>query len=98
MTEATHEPTTHGGVTTHGGITKRVRATKRKVSVSLDEDLVTELDAGDEALSTQVNEAVRNELERRRRHRLLDELLEQYERDAGPVDETLVAKYLDLLA
>jgi len=43
-------------------------ATKRKVSVSLDEDLVTELEAGGEALSSQVNEAGRSELKRRRRH------------------------------
>ena len=34
---------------------------KRKVSVSLDEDLVAELEAADEALSGQVNEAIRAE-------------------------------------
>lgn len=71
---------------------------KRKVSVSLDTDLVSELEAGDEALSTQVNDAVRIELTRRRRHRLLDEMLAEYERVEGPVDEGLVAKYSDLLA
>lgn len=32
--------------------------TKRKVSVSLDEDLVSELEAGGQALSSQVNEGV----------------------------------------
>jgi hypothetical protein len=73
-------------------------ATKRKVSVSLDEDLVEELERGDDALSTQVNEAVRLELDRRRRERLLGEMLDDFARDHGPVDEALVRRYMDLLA
>ena len=72
--------------------------TKRKVSVSLDEDLVAELEAGDEALSTQVNAAIRAEVDRRRRQRLLGELLDDLEAQHGPPDEDLVQKYLDLLA
>lgn len=72
--------------------------TKRKVSVSLDEDLVAELEAGDEPLSAQVNEAVRIDLGRRRRERLLGEMLDELEAAAGPVDERLVAKYVALLA
>jgi antitoxin CcdA len=71
--------------------------TKRKVSVSLDEDLVAELEAGGEALSAQVNEAVRLELQRRRRHRLLGEMLEVLEAAHGPADEELVRKYTELL-
>ena len=71
--------------------------TKRKVSVSLDEDLVAELEAGDEALSAQVNDAVRSELERRRHHRLLNELLDDLEAAHGPADEKLVRKYIELL-
>ncbi len=71
--------------------------TKRKVSVSLDEDLVAELEAGGDALSSQVNEAVRLELTRRRRHRLLGEMLSELESTNGPVDEQLVRKYMDLL-
>ena len=51
---------------------------KRKVSVSLDEDLV-------------------EELERRRRHRLLGELLDQLDAERGPVDESLIEKYVGLL-
>jgi uncharacterized protein (DUF4415 family) len=35
-------------------------AAKRKVSVSLDEDLVAELEAGGEALSAQVNDSIRS--------------------------------------
>ena len=72
--------------------------TKRKVSVSLDEDLVAELEAGGEALSSQVNEAVRLELQRRRRHRLLAEMLDDLEAAHGPPDEALVRKYMELLA
>jgi len=72
--------------------------TKRKVSVSLDEDLVAELESADEALSSQVNNAVRLELDRRRRHRLLGEMLDELTATHGPVDEKLVRKYADLLA
>lgn len=71
--------------------------TKRKVSVSLDADLVAELEAGDDALSAQVNDAVRSELERRRRQRLLTELLTELDNVHGPADEKLVRKYADLL-
>jgi post-segregation antitoxin (ccd killing protein) len=70
---------------------------KRKVSVSLDEDLVTELEAADEALSGQVNEAIRAEVERRRRNRLLTGMLDALDAKYGPVDEALVAKYTELL-
>lgn len=72
--------------------------TKRKISVSLDEDLVAELEAGGEALSAQVNDAVRNEIARRRRQRLLAEMLSEYGRRVGPPNESLVNKYLELLA
>jgi post-segregation antitoxin (ccd killing protein) len=71
--------------------------TKRKVSVSLDEDLVDELKREDEGLSAQVNAAVIAELERRRRNRLLVELLDQLDAERGPVDESLVEKYVGLL-
>ena len=71
--------------------------TKRKVSVSLDEDLVAELEAGDEALSTQVNDAIRIELGRRRRQRQLGEFLDGLDVEHGPPDEALVRKYMDLL-
>jgi antitoxin CcdA len=70
---------------------------KRKVSLSLDEDLVEELEREDQGLSAQVNVAVRAELERRRRQRLLVELLDQLDAEHGPVDESLVEKYIGLL-
>jgi antitoxin CcdA len=71
--------------------------TKRKVSVSLDADLVDELEASEEALSAQVNEAIRNELVRRRRQRALGEMLAKLDELHGPVDEELIEQYSDLL-
>jgi post-segregation antitoxin (ccd killing protein) len=71
--------------------------TKRKVSISLDEDLVEELEREDQGLSAQINVAVRTELEHRRRHRLLVELLDRLDTEYGPVDESLVEKYVGLL-
>ena len=72
--------------------------TKRKISVSLDEDLVQELEASGENVSNQVNEAIRIDLEDRRRHRLLREWLDKLDEELGPVPEELVQKYMDLLA
>jgi antitoxin CcdA len=71
---------------------------KRKISVSLDQDLVKELEAVGESLSAQVNVALRAQLERRRRRRLLAELLDRLDEEHGPVDEALVEKYTRLLA
>jgi hypothetical protein len=71
---------------------------KRKVSISLDADLVAELGDSDEALSKQVNDAVRDALERRRRHRMLKELCAALARKHGAVPRALVAKYESLLS
>lgn len=71
--------------------------TKRKISVSLDEDLVAELEAVDQGLSAQINAALRVELERRRRRRLLTDLLDRLDDEHGPPDEALVEKYTRLL-
>lgn len=72
-------------------------ATKRKLSVSLDEDLVAELEAEEESVSMQVNAALRRELGRRRRQRLLVELLDQLDAEHGSIDLGLVDKYIKLL-
>jgi hypothetical protein len=48
-------------------------------------------------LSGQVNEAIRAEVERRRRNRLLTEMLDSLDAQYGPVDEALVVKYTELL-
>lgn len=74
-----------------------MNSTKRKVSVSLDEDLVEELERDEQNLSAQVNQAIRTELERRRRNRLLVALLDQLDSEHGPVDDALVQKYTELL-
>lgn len=70
---------------------------KRTVLVSLDEDLVKALEAGSEPLSSQVNEAVRVELARRRHRAQLHEMPEEVDCSDGPVDEALVDKYTELL-
>lgn len=72
-------------------------AAKRKISVSLDADLVDELERGGEALSRQVNEAIRDAVARQRRRRHLAELLDELARANGPVKKSLVEKYEKLL-
>jgi hypothetical protein len=44
-----------------------------------------------------VNEAIRAEVERRRRNRLLTGMLDSLDAQYGPVDEALIAKYTQLL-
>jgi post-segregation antitoxin (ccd killing protein) len=74
---------------------------KRKISVSLDDDLVSELEASDEGLSAQVNTALRNEMNARRRQRGLRALLDELEAQDGPLnsaeDEADVQRYMRLL-
>ena len=73
------------------------RPAKRKVSVSLDAELVAELEAADETLSAQVNEAVRAAVEERRRRRQMRRYLDELEAAHGPPDERLVCEFMDLL-
>ncbi|MEZ4225987.1 MAG: type II toxin-antitoxin system CcdA family antitoxin [Polyangiaceae bacterium] len=73
-------------------------AAKRKISVSIDAELVAELEAADVALSAQVNDAVRDALARRRRQRLLGELLADLDRRHGEVSAAAIAKYEALLS
>jgi hypothetical protein len=76
-------------------------AVKRKISVSLDDDLVSELEASDEGLSAQVNTALRNEMSARRRQRGLRALLDELDAQDGPLDsaqdEADVQRYMRLL-
>jgi hypothetical protein len=75
--------------------------TKRKLSLSLDEDLVATLETNTEALSAQVNEAIRHEVSRRRRQVALEALLQRLEDQAGPLDtaedEAEIARFMRLL-
>lgn len=70
---------------------------KRKISVSLDEDLIAELEGLGQSISAQINDAVRTDLERRWRQRRLEKFLDTLDTELGPVDEALVDKYLELL-
>jgi len=73
-------------------------AQKRKISVSLDEDLIAALEGSDETVSAQINSAVRSEVERRSRTELLAGWLDEMEATDGPIDEDLVARFENLLA
>lgn len=74
---------------------------KRKVSLTLDADLVDELQrAPDETLSAQVNVAIRHEVDRRRRQRALRALLDELDAVHGSLtddDEVEVRRYQALL-
>ncbi|HYI62106.1 MAG TPA: type II toxin-antitoxin system CcdA family antitoxin [Acidimicrobiales bacterium] len=71
---------------------------KRKISVSLDADLVDEMELDDEPVSAQVNEAIKVELNRRRRQRLLGEWLDRLDEEHGPVPEEVIQRYEGLLS
>ena len=76
------------------------REPKRKISVTLDADLVDEVDDG-ENLSARVNAALRADLESRRRQRALGDLLDRLADERGPLDsaedETEIARFMRLL-
>lgn len=61
-------------------------ATKRKVTITIDEDLARELESGG-GLSSQLNEAGWILLERRRSADRLTALLDQFDRTDGPLAE-----------
>lgn len=65
--------------------------------MSVDEDLVAELEASGEPVPAQVNDALRAQLARQRRQRLLREWLDQMEAEDGPLDEGEVQRFMDLL-
>jgi hypothetical protein len=75
---------------------------KRKVSVTLDADLVAALEADpDTTLSGELNSALRAELTRRRRQQALADLLDHLAEERGrldtPEDEAEIARYMRLL-
>ncbi|HXP22235.1 MAG TPA: type II toxin-antitoxin system CcdA family antitoxin [Streptosporangiaceae bacterium] len=75
---------------------------KRKISVTLDSDLVAAVEAdGAENLSARVNAALRADLDSRRRRRALGELLDKLAGERGPLDsaadEAEIARFMRLL-
>jgi antitoxin component of MazEF toxin-antitoxin module len=75
---------------------------KRKVSVTLDADLVEALEAEEgTTLSAEVNSALRAEFVRRKRQQALADLLDRLAEDRGrldtPEDEAEIARYMRLL-
>jgi antitoxin CcdA len=76
------------------------REPKRKISVTLDADLVAEVEST-ENLSARVNAALRADLETRHRQRALGELLDRLADERGPLDsaedEAEIARFMRLL-
>lgn len=75
---------------------------KRKVSVTLDADLVAALEAeGSTTLSAELNSALRTEFARRKRQQALADLLDHLAEERGrldtPDDEAEIARYMRLL-
>lgn len=75
---------------------------KRKISVTIDADLVAALEAdSDTTLSAEVNSALRAEFTRRRRQQALADLLDRLADERGkldtPEDEAEIARYMRLL-
>jgi Post-segregation antitoxin CcdA len=75
---------------------------KRKVSITLDADLVEAVEAdGRTTLSAEVNSALRAEFTRRKRQQALADLLDRLADERGsldtPEDETEIARYMRLL-
>jgi len=75
---------------------------KRKVSVTLDADLVALVEAeGGTTLSAEVNSALRAEVTRRQRQQALADLLDRLAEERGkldtPEDEAEIARYMRLL-
>jgi hypothetical protein len=79
-----------------------VSSTKRKVSVTLDADLVAAVEADESTtLSAEVNSALRAELTRRARRQALADLLDHLAAERGvldtPEDEAEITRYMRLL-
>jgi antitoxin CcdA len=75
---------------------------KRKVSVTLDADLVAAMEAeGGTTLSAEVNSALRAEFTKRKRQRALTDLLDHLADERGrldtPEDQAEIARYMRLL-
>lgn len=74
---------------------------KRKVSVTLDADLVDEVGTTGAGLSAQLNSALRDELARRRQQRALGELVDRLAAEDGPLDtpedEAEIQRFMRLL-
>jgi hypothetical protein len=74
-----------------------VAQSKRKLSVTIDEDLVAALEASGGSLSSQVNEAIRGVVEHRERQVALRSWLDEMTGRLGPPDEAEVQRFIDLL-
>ncbi|WP_163512489.1 type II toxin-antitoxin system CcdA family antitoxin [Fodinicola acaciae] len=76
-------------------------ANKRKISVTIDAELLDELEKAGVNVSAQINEALSLELDRRRRQAALAAMLDEMAAERGPLDsaddEALIRHYMRLL-
>jgi antitoxin CcdA len=74
---------------------------KRKISVTVDAELLAEIEASGDDVSARVNDALRSDLAPRRRQRLLAEFLDHLDETEGPLDtaedEATIARFMQLL-
>jgi antitoxin CcdA len=74
---------------------------KRKISVTVDAELVGEIEASGDNVSARVNDALRSDLAARRRHRFLSDFLDHLDETEGPLDtpedEANIARFMQLL-
>jgi antitoxin CcdA len=74
---------------------------KRKVSVTLDADLVEAIEAGDEGLSARINAALRDDADKRRRQQALGRLLDGLADERGPLDtpedKAVIARFMRVM-
>lgn len=69
--------------------------------MTVDEDLIAEIEADGDSLSGRVNAALRNDLAERRRHRALGAMLARFDAEYGPLDtpedEAEINRFMQLL-
>ena len=73
------------------------RAGKIRRTLTLDPEVVEALGADEAALSTTVNQVLHAEVDRRQHAAALDRLLERLAAERGPVDESEVEEFRELL-